>query len=101
MRHLWRWFVEWVRLRYNCRKIRHKMKQAKSKQEWENLARLLDALEGCNEWKAQRESDFYDYQRIEKRTQMMKQLRKSDNIKTLAHQLRQDLMKNIGNISDP
>ena len=30
---------------------------------------------------------------------MMKQLRKSNNIKTLAHCLRQDLVKNLGNLS--
>ena len=48
------------------------MMNAESKQEWENLAKLLDALEGCNDWKNSRESDYYDVQRIEKRTQMMK-----------------------------
>ena len=77
------------------------MKEVKSNTEWENCARLLDHLEGSHDWKFQPESGVYDYQRIENRCMMMKQLRKSNNIKTLSHCLRQDLMKNIGNICDP
>ena len=77
------------------------MLEVKSSEEWESYAKLLDYLEGCVDWKYESQSEVYDYQRIAKRTQTMKQLRKSDNIKTLAQCLRQDLMKNIGNISDP
>jgi TAG lipase/lysophosphatidylethanolamine acyltransferase len=69
--------------------------------EWEQYARLLDYLEGCVEWKYRPESQHYDYVRIDVRRVMMKQLRISGNVKTLSHCLRQDLVKNIGNISDP
>ena len=77
------------------------MQLVKDYKEWESYAKLLDHLEENNEWKFKLESNDYDYLRLEKRRQMMKQLRKSDNIQTLAHCLRQDLVKNIGNMSNP
>ena len=76
------------------------MLQVKSSQEWEEYAKLLDLLEGLNEWKLHKESPYYDYERIESRLLMMKQLRKQNNVKTLSHCLRQDLVKNIGRISE-
>jgi TAG lipase / steryl ester hydrolase / phospholipase A2 / LPA acyltransferase len=42
----------------------------------------------------------YDFARIDVRRVMMKQLRNGGHIKMLAHCMRQDLLKNIGNISD-
>ena len=51
--------------------------------EWESYARLLDHLEGTVDWKYIEHSDFYDYERLERRRQMMKQLRTNQNIKTL------------------
>ena len=72
-----------------------------SYQEWESYARLLDHLEGTVDWKYRASSRVYDFARIEARRQMMKQLRKNDNVKTLAFCIRQDLAKNICNISDP
>ena len=93
--------VSYIVHRFRCYEIRQKMLNVKSAQEWEDYAKLLDQLEGLNEWKLRPESKFYDYRRIESRLLMMKQLRKSGNIKTLVHCLRQDLMKNIGTISDP
>ena len=64
------------------------MQQVKDYKEWESYARLLDHLEGNNDWKVKFESKSYDYVRIDNRRQMMKKLRTSDNVKTLAHCLR-------------
>ena len=58
-------------------------------------------MEGTNEYKFKTESRLYDYERIESRYRIMQQLRKGKNIKTLAHALRQDLVKNIGGICEP
>ena len=82
-------------------RVKKRMIESNDFKEWEQYARLLDHLEGNNEWKFQLESTDYDYIRLEKRRQMMKQLRKADNIQTLSHCLRQDLVKNLGNISNP
>jgi hypothetical protein len=56
-------------------------------------------LENRNEWKQTSESKLYDYQLIEKRFQLMRTLRKQNNIRALAQCLRQSLVKNIGNTS--
>ena len=77
------------------------MCNVESYKEWESYARLLDRLEGTESWKYTLKSTCYDYTRIESRRQMMKQLRNNSNVKTLAFCIRQDLMKNIANISDP
>jgi len=50
------------------------------------------------EWRLEKRHKYYDWARIEMRYQYMRNLRKTDNIKGLAMCLRQDLVKNIGNI---
>ena len=92
---------DWILLKYKCAKIKEKMCLVNNHKDWEKYARQLDHLEGTFEYKIVRESRYYDYKRIESRYRVMKQLRKKNNIKTLAHCLRQDLVKNIGGISDP
>lgn len=77
------------------------MHTVSNREDWEECARTLDQLEGLNDWKYNKASKCYDYARIESRLMYMKQLRKQNNIKTLVHCLRQDLVKNIGTISDP
>lgn len=94
-------FINAVLLQYRCRIIRQKMRTVKSYTQWTHYAKLLDTLEGLNEWKSTKESNLYDWKRIEARLAMMKHLRIQKNVKTLAHCLRQDLQKNIGRISNP
>ena len=94
-------FINHIMLRSRCDLLREKMKHVKSYKEWESYAKLLDHLEGHNWWKNERVSSSYDYDRIESRLLMMRHLRKKNNIKTLTHCLRQDLVKNIGRISNP
>jgi TAG lipase/steryl ester hydrolase/phospholipase A2/LPA acyltransferase len=77
------------------------MNQATSYKEFERYARQLDIHLDTNSYKFSEKSRLYDYERIESRYRIMKQLRKSKNIKTLAHALRQDLHKNIGGICEP
>ena len=64
------------------------MKLVKSYKEWEHFAKVLDHLEGLNDWKLRRVSSCYDYERIESRLLMMRHLRKEKNVRTLAHCLR-------------
>ena len=91
--------IQKITLKYNCLQVRKRMCLVKSYKEWESYARLLDHLEGTVDWKYISHSTQYDYARLEVRRQMMKQLRNNSSIKTLAHCIRQDLVKNICNIS--
>lgn len=77
------------------------MCQVKSYKEWESYARLLDHLEGTVDWKYVAHSNHYDYGRLEARRLVMKQLRNNNNVKTLSHCIRQDLVKNSCNICEP
>ena len=60
--------------------MRKRLTRVKDYKEWEQLAKLLDRLECNDQWKTEIESIDYDYARLEKRRQMMKQLRKENNI---------------------
>ena len=93
--------IQIIQLKFHCLQVRKRMCQVRSYTEWESYARLLDHLEGTVDWKYIQHSDFYDYARLETRRQMMKQLRNNQSVKTLAYCIRQDLVKNICNISEP
>ena len=90
-----------IELKYHCLQVRKRMCQVRSYTEWEGYARLLDHLEGTVDWKYVTKSSHYDFERLETRRNMMKQLRNNGNVKTLAYCIRQDLRKNICNISNP
>jgi predicted acylesterase/phospholipase RssA len=94
-------FIRLVLRKYKALKLLDKMDTCSTHDEWEKYAKQLDILSGRNEYKFKLESRLYDYERIDSRYRIMKQLRKSKNVKTLAHALRQDLVKNIGGICEP
>jgi hypothetical protein len=58
-------------------------------------------LQGKEKWKNTKESNLYDWQRIESRLENMRYLREAKDIQGLVHCLRQDLQKNIGGICNP
>jgi hypothetical protein len=60
-------------------------------EEWLEYAKSLDYLEGREEWKRNNQSRLYDYAKIEARYKLMKKLRKSNDLCSLVHSLRQDL----------
>ena len=62
---------------------------------------MLDDLEGHNEWKYKNNSKLYDWERVMYCLASMKALRKQNAVRTLSHQLRQDLVKNFCCISEP
>jgi hypothetical protein len=85
------WFqmiLQYVLLKHRCSVLRDKMMQAKSFKEWEILAKILDDLEGLNEWKNKNESKIYDYKRVQHCLASMKTLRKQNAFRTLSHMLR-------------
>jgi hypothetical protein len=52
-------------------------------------------------WKFKSECKNYDYSRVIKAIDEMRTYREARAIRTLSHMLRQDLMKNYCNISNP
>jgi hypothetical protein len=46
-------------------------------------------------------SSLYDYKKVELRYNLMKKLRKENNVTALVKSLRQDLFKNMGGIANP
>ena len=73
----------------------------KTYEEWAEIAKFLDNLEENDIWKNNKISRLYDYEKVELRYLNMKQLRQSKNITGLVSCLRQDLMKNYGDIANP
>jgi len=67
--------IQIIQLKYHCLQVRKRMCFVRSYAEWESYARLLDHLEGTVDWKYKEQSYYYDYERLEQRRQMMKQLR--------------------------
>ena len=66
------------------------------------MAKKLDYVEGLLEWKLEPDSLLYDFEGLKERLDLMRELRTSKrNDDTLARCLRQDLVKNIFNTSDP
>jgi hypothetical protein len=92
--------VRYILKKFKGAKLQDLLNNAKTYKEWEKYAKQLDILEGTNDYKLRNESRLYDFERIESRYRIMKQLRKGKNVKTLAHMLRQDLVKNIGGICE-
>ena len=85
------WFkmvLHYILLKHRCSVLRDMMKESKSFKEWEILAKILDDLEGLNEWKNKNESKLYDYKRVQHCLSSMKTLRKQNAYKTLSHMLR-------------
>lgn len=81
-------FVRYLLKKYKAARLEDRMNASTTYKEWEQFAKQLDLLQGTNDYKFKVESRLYDYERIESRYRIMKQLRKSKNIKTLAHALR-------------
>jgi TAG lipase / steryl ester hydrolase / phospholipase A2 / LPA acyltransferase len=82
-------------------KIKERILKVNNYKSWMQLARILDQLEGLLSWKLTSETNLYDWKKIEMRYKYMKHLRKSNNHNKLMDCLRQDLVKNIGNICTP
>ena len=84
-------FIRLVRhfvLTYKERIIMDMMKKVKDFKSWERLAKLLDQVTGALEWKLKFESSTYDYQRIQNRYELMRDMRHSDDIEGLINSLR-------------
>eukprot|EP00357_Protocruzia_adherens_P026900 CAMPEP_0114983764 /NCGR_PEP_ID=MMETSP0216-20121206/6884_1 /TAXON_ID=223996 /ORGANISM="Protocruzia adherens, Strain Boccale" /LENGTH=640 /DNA_ID=CAMNT_0002345789 /DNA_START=294 /DNA_END=2216 /DNA_ORIENTATION=- len=77
------------------------MKRATTYEEWYASAIKLDAICGHNTWKATKESEYYDYEYIEKTTSLLKDCLENKNAKKLMLNLRCELTRNKGGINHP
>ena len=87
--------------RYKILKYRRAISDVRTYEEYQWMASQLDSLTGADLWRYKKDTKVYSWQLIESRLENMKHLRETENIQSLVHCLRQDLMKGIGGISDP
>ena len=60
-------FIYFIELKHHCLEVRKRMLDVRSYTEWASYAKLLDHLEGTEEWKHIDKSDLYDYERLSRR----------------------------------
>ncbi|MGK0290517.1 MAG: TAG lipase/steryl ester hydrolase/phospholipase A2/LPA acyltransferase [bacterium] len=77
------------------------MQHARDYTTWHDAALELDRLVGNNEWKATRESKFYDYEQILQRLNHIQNCRAKNDIGQLVYSLREGLLRNLGNLANP
>ena len=77
------------------------MKQAMDFDTWLEAASLLDEIDDHESWKRDDRSEDYDYVLIKKNLNAIRQARKSGDVLDLVYVLRQCLLRNLGNISNP
>lgn len=53
---------------------------------------LLNRLNGCDKWRCERESEFFDYKLIEKRIQKLRESRLNGDIGTLILHVRAGML---------
>lgn len=77
------------------------LKQASSYQEWLQAAEELDRLLGNEEWKNDPESDLYDSELVQYRTDQLRQAIGAGDYDALLFLIRTTLQRNLGNMGDP
>jgi hypothetical protein len=74
------------------------MKVATEYKTWKKYALQLDQLQGKEEWKKEKQSQFYDYELIEFRLNKLRELRAKGDIHGLVLALRAGLLRNLGGL---
>ena len=78
------------------------LESVKSFEEWDDVTRALDDLDPRKvAWRDNDESDSYAFQKTKAKTAFLQKLRTTGDIKGLIGFLRQDLVKNIGQVASP
>jgi hypothetical protein len=102
LRLLLRWVTwpvpsRWRRKREVWQAMRQ-LRSATSYEQWLAAARQLDALEGGDEWRAERTSDEFDWALVEETTSSLKRARKAGDTAALAFVLRTVMHRGYGGI---
>ena len=77
------------------------MAEATSYAEWYEAALELDRHEGRDKWRAELESDDYDYRLLSSRVRVLKRLRRNQDVDRTIFRLREELHGNLGNMANP
>jgi len=91
---------DFFRKRKTKQSLLKKMHHANSYAEWKSYAQEFDKLKDVQSWKETLESDDYDYEYIQRITQLLRETREKDEFVKLIHIIRSNSMRNIGNILD-
>lgn len=88
LRRLYLKFAGIILRRYLMIKLKASLKDVQTYDEYKQLGLVLDKLSLHEDWKANKVSTLYDYERIESRLENMRRLRRSKDIDALVHRLR-------------
>jgi len=78
-----------------------KLQKAERYEDWLEAAHNLDELEGCNSWKREPASPFYDSKRIQQQLAEIKRLQAQGDYVAMTYWLRSELQRNVGGIGNP
>lgn len=88
-------------MKHDVRAAQKALAHATDYKTWRDVAIELDRLEGADAWKAEDQSDDYDWRLIRSRLRLIRQFRAAGETARLVHHLRQGLHWNLGNIGNP
>jgi hypothetical protein len=96
------WVGAWTGSGYFARlkKLRAVMESAASYEEWKVSAVEVDILEGKYRWKDEPKSIHFDYERIEKNLETLRELVDCGDIEAVMRYLRSRLLRNLGGIGN-
>ncbi|RUS34039.1 hypothetical protein BC938DRAFT_482709 [Jimgerdemannia flammicorona] len=80
--------------------LRKDMASSRTYEEWSEKAAKLDLDCGNDDWKANPESRFYDYNLIQSRLQHLKEVRQTGDVMAMIYLLRSGLLRNLGGMCD-
>lgn len=69
--------------------------------EWRGAAVAHDQLSGALEWRAEAETQDYDWRLLKNRTELLRRLRRKGDISRLIFYLHEELHGNLGNMANP
>lgn len=78
-----------------------RLKGAKAHGEWIKAAQELDKLDGCEEWKALDESEYYDHEDLRRKLQNLEFARDNEDLTRMLHVIRTELGRDVAGIGHP
>lgn len=80
---------------------RRNLQNAKSYQEWSNLAQALDDKSGGAAWRDDEQDSRYDHKRIRERLDILRNERENDDAQEVLFALNEGIHGNLGGIANP
>ena len=77
------------------------LRAARTFEEWQNSAAELDALDGAANWRAQEESDLYDFRLVKETTKRLRRGRRTSDTQSLMFVLSSVMDRHFAGIDSP